>query len=415
MPQPTPAAPAPGRPRRRRRGLIAAGVTLALLVTGGVVVWQRQGAIGMTRPVNEWTFTHMDSILPTATVTRGGPVHELPAAAAPPELSYELDGETRSLDDLHRNTHSTSMVVLHRGEIVYEAYPGTFAGPERRNQLFSITKSVTSILVGVALEEGSIRSLDETVAEHVPFLADSEYGQVTLAQLLDMGSGVGGPETWSDPDALINRYEHAVTSGGDIRAIIAGAERTAPAGTRFNYSTIDTQVLGWALEGAVGMPLAEYASAKLWGSIGAESDGFYFLTRKAPQDALGGGSLNLTTRDLARVGLLMANGGELDGRRIVPEAWVERGRGSETAYLQPGKLGPEEDPDFGYANQWWPLGGESRAFAGRGVHGQLLYVDPEAEVVIAKTSAWADPSDDARDAETLAAARQIVEQLRAAG
>ncbi|MEB4614652.1 serine hydrolase domain-containing protein, partial [Leucobacter sp. M11] len=377
----------PKRQRRSRRGfLIGLSATAGILAVGGGLLWHYQGKIGMTRPANEWTFTHMSTIMPTVPVTRAGPVFPLPTAdpATVPSLTYKFDGETRSLDDLHANTNSTSFVVLHRGEIVAEAYPGVFAKENSRFQLFSITKSVTSMLVGIALDRGEIESLDQTVAELVPELAGSAYAPVTLEQLLTMTTGVGGPEDWTDPDALINRFEEAVTSGGDIRSLIAGAPRATPPGQQFNYSTLDTQVLGWALEGATGTPLNDYASEHLWSRIGAEQDGYYFQTRKQPGTSLGGGSLNLSARDLARVGLLMSRGGELNGQQIVPRDWVERSAGNDVPFLQPGALGPTASDAFGYSNLWWTLGDTHGSFSGIGVHGQYLFIDPVSEVVIAK-------------------------------
>lgn len=400
--------------RRSRRGLIIGlSATVGVLTIGGGLLWHYQGKIGMTRPANEWVFTHMSAIMPTVPLERSGPVRELPLAdpATVPDLRYEYAGETRTLEDLHRNTNTTSFVVLHRGEIIEESYPGFFAKEDSRYQLFSITKSVTSMLVGIALERGEITGLNQTVAELVPRLADSAYGPVTLEQLLSMSTGVGGPEDWTIPDALINRFEEAVTSGGDIWKLIAGAPRATPAGEQFNYSTLDTQVLGWALEGATGKPLNEYASEQLWNRIGAEQDGYYFQTRKQPGTSLGGGSLNLQTRDLARVGLLMSQGGQWDGEHIVPREWVDRSSGNDVPFLQPGKLGPTASGPFGYSNLWWTLGDAHGSYSGIGVHGQYLFIDPVAEVVIAKTSAWASAEDEEREAETLAALTQFAAQL----
>jgi len=179
----------------------------------------------------------------------------------------------------------------------------------------------------------------------------------------------------------------------------------------FNYSTLDAQVLGWTLEGATGTSLPEYAARRLWSRIGAERDAFYCLNRTAPRTAIGGGGFNATPRDVARLGLLMARGGRIGRTRIVSPEWVARSRGRELSHLAVGKLGPSGYPHYGYANQWWTLGGDRRAFTGLGVHGQYLYVDPDADVVIVKCSAWRRQDDAARDRESIAALQAIVAHL----
>ncbi|MBK0421249.1 serine hydrolase [Leucobacter sp. CSA2] len=377
-------------------------------------VWRHQGAIGVRRPVNEWTFTHMSRIMPVQ-IVRSAPRMPLPRDRFPLEHVVRYGAAPgRPIAALFDRNHVTSMVVLHRGRVVQESYPGRFASPEARFQLFSLTKSVTSLLVGIAHEDGDLPDLGATVASFLPELSDSAYAEVTVQELLDMRSGVGGAEVWTDPEALILAYERAVMNGGSVFDVIRNAPRVRPAGTAFNYSTVDTHVLGWVLEAAVGTPIADYLGEKIWRPIGAESDAFYFLSRATPRTALGGGSLNATTMDLARVGLLVAQGGVWEGQRIVPEAWIERCRDAGIPELAVGALDPElYPPAYGYSNQWWTFGGAHRAVTGLGVHGQFLFVDPVAGVVVAVTGAWDSADDDARDAEMREAMLAITEALEA--
>jgi CubicO group peptidase (beta-lactamase class C family) len=370
--------------------------------------WERQGDLIMRRPFNEWTFTHMSWLMPTERVARGARHLPLPADPRPLDLAYRYAGREHTLSDLHRRTFTTAFVVLHRGRIVHEAYPGAFAGPRSRMQLFSVSKSVTSMLVGIALADGLLASVDDRVADHRPDFRGTAYEGTTLADLLDMTSGVGDLEAWDVPDSGIKRFERAVLGGGDVAEVIRAAARTAPAGERFNYSTFDAQILGWVLEAATGRSLAAYAADRLWSRIGADRDAYYWLTRARPRTALGAGSFNATARDIARLGLLMAHDGVLGGRQIVPRDWVRRSRGAGRPQLAVGALGPSGYDHYGYANQWWTLGG---AFTGVGVHGQYLYVDPAADVVIVKCSAWPTQDDPARDAETITALRRIAGHL----
>jgi CubicO group peptidase (beta-lactamase class C family) len=375
--------------------------------------WERQGDLIMRRPFSEWTFTHMNRLMPAEPVRRDGFYVPLAADPRPLEVTYRFGGRDHRLADLHRRTFTTAFVVLHRGVVVHEAYPGVFAGPRVRMQLFSLSKSVLSILAGIALAEGALGGLDDRVVRYRPDFAGTAYDRTVLADLLDMTSGVGDLEAWDVPGSGIKRFERAVVGGGDLAAVIRSAPRSAEAGTRFNYSTFDSQLLGWVLEAATGRSLAAYASERLWSRLGADRDAYYWLTRKRPRTAIGAGSLNATARDVARLGLLMTNDGVVAGEQVVPRAWVRRSRADRPAHLAVGALGASGYHHYGYANHWWTLAGGS--FTGVGVHGQYLYVDPAGQVVIVKCSAWPTQDDESRDAETIAAMRSIVTHLGRSG
>ena len=378
---------------------------------GSLWLWRHQTELVFRRPVNEWTFSHGSWLLPTEDVPRSPLMRPLPTSLRPLNIWYNHDGRDRLLSELHSRTNTTAFLVLHRGTLVHEVYPGRFAGPGVRFFLFSLGKSVTSMLIGVALAEGAIGDVSDPVTLYRPDLADCAYDGLAIEHLLDMCSGVGDLEDWTNPDALINRFAQAVFGDGSVLDVVRSAPKSAEPGTLFNYSTLDSQVLGWVLEAATGRSLARYATEKLWARIGAEQDAFYGLTRGRPHTALGAGSLNATARDVARVGLVMAEGGTKDGQQIIPAEWVARSRGRDLPHLEVGALGDSGYPHYGYANHWWTLGGDHRAFTGLGVHGQYLYVDPVADAVIVKTSAWDSADDEGRDAETIAAFRAVVAHL----
>jgi CubicO group peptidase (beta-lactamase class C family) len=374
--------------------------------------WERQGDLIMRRPFNEWTFTHMNWLMPTERVSRAGYHRPLPLEPHPLDLTYWFEGRDHTLTELHRRTFTTAFVILHHGAIVHETYPGAFAGPRSRMQLFSVSKSVTSILIGIALADGDIGSVKDRVTDYRPDFTGTAYEHTTLDELLTMTSGVGDLEVWDVPDSGIKRFEQAVVGGGDIGSVVRSAPRTAEPGEHFNYSTFDTQILGWVLEAATGKSLATYAAEHLWQHLGADRDAYYWLTRARPRTAIGGGSFNATARDVARLGLLMANDGVVDGKQIVPRDWVRRSRGSDQAQLAVGALGPSGYSHYGYANQWWTLGsGSFDAFTALGVHGQYLFVDPAADIVIVKCSAWPTEDDERRDRETITALRRIADHF----
>jgi CubicO group peptidase (beta-lactamase class C family) len=366
----------------------------------------------MRRPFNEWTFTHMNWLMPTERVSRGEAHRPLPYDTHHLDLTYRFEGRDRGLAELHRRTNTTAFLVLHHGRIVHEYYPGAFAGPRTRMQLFSVSKSVTSILIGIALAEGSIDDVHDRVVDYRKDFLETAYEETTVAELLTMTSGVGDLEVWDVPDSGIKRFEQATMGGGNVLEVVREATRTAAGGERFNYSTFDTQVLGWVLEAATGMTLAAYASDRLWRHLGADRDAFYWLTRAQPRTAIGGGSFNATPRDVARIGLLMAHDGIVAGRQIVPRDWIRRSRGSDLPQLAVGALGPSGYSHYGYSNQWWTLGSSCfDAFTALGVHGQYLFVDPSADVVIVKCSAWPTQDDERRDRETVAALRRIADHF----
>ncbi|WP_306204533.1 serine hydrolase domain-containing protein [Actinoplanes sp. RD1] len=375
--------------------------------------WERQSDVIMRRPLNEWTFTHMNWLMPTERVACGTDFLPLPTVPVPLDhLTYRFDDADHTLAELHRRTFTTAFVVLHHGRIVHESYPGAFAGPRTRMQLFSLSKSVTSMLVGIAVADGHIGSVKDLVIDYRPDFRGTAYDGVTIAELLDMSSGVGDLEIWDVPGSIIRSFERAVLNGGDVPAIVRSAPRTANPGERFNYSTLDAQLLGWVLEAATGQTLAAYASEQLWRRIGAERDAYYGLTRSHPRTAIGAGAFNATARDLARLGLLMAHDGRIAGRQIVPRDWARRSRGADLPHLAVGALGPSGYDHYGYANQWWTLGDSCfQAFTGLGVHGQYLFVDPVADVVVVKCSAWPTEDDPARDRETITALRRIADHL----
>jgi CubicO group peptidase (beta-lactamase class C family) len=374
--------------------------------------WERQGDLLMRRPFNEWTFTHMNWLMPIERVARGDVHRPLPYDPHHLDLTYRFEGRDRSLDELHRRTNTTAFLVLHHGRIVHEYYPGVFAGPRTRMQQFSVSKSITSLLIGIALSEGAIGDIHDRVVDYRKDFLETAYEETTIAELLTMTSGVGDLEVWDVPDSGIKRFEQATMGGGDVLEVVRSAPRVTAGGERFNYSTFDTQVLGWVLEAATGMTIASYLSDRMWRHLGADRDAFYWLTRAKPRTAIGGGSFNATPRDIARIGLLMTNDGVVAGRQVVPREWVRRSRGSDLPQLAVGALGPSGYDHYGYANQWWTLGESAfHAFTGVGVHGQYLFVDPTADVVIVKCSAWPTQDDEHRDRETITALRRVADHF----
>lgn len=308
----------------------------------------------------------------------------LAGLAVPDETGAE-PGNTRKLDDYLAHTRTAAFVVLHEDRVVMERYG---RGYDRHSLLnsFSIAKAVMSTLVGIALEEGRIASLDTTVASVCPEFAGKPYGAATVRELLTMTSGVTDA-----PSLLPGRAE--VYYGDDLRDLALRAQtlnapatqaiqntRTAAQAHPWRYSETDVQVLGFVLERAVGMPVSLYLAARLWQPLGMESKALWALDRE-------GGSekafccLSARARDFARFGQLMRDGGRANGRQIVPAGWAARS-------VLPGI----EAMDHTHQHLWWaPHGDAVHAgprgdFYAYGHNGQYLYVNPAARLVIVKFS-----------------------------
>lgn len=268
----------------------------------------------------------------------------------------------------------TGVVVLDRGQIVHESYHlGT--GPDDLRISWSVAKSALSLLMGILHHDGTIPDLDAPVTDYAPSLADSAYQGATIRQVLQMASGVAFDEDYLDPHSDINRMGRVLALGGTMDGFSVGQTvQRGPAGADWQYVSIDTHVLGMVIRGATGRDISDLMEEHLFIPLGLERAPYYLTDGHGVEFVLGG--LNLTTRDYARLGQMVAQGGEWQGQQIVPAEWIDE----STAPSAPGGA------LYGY--QWWlpenPVPGE---FYARGVYGQFLWIDQNREVVIAVNSA----------------------------
>jgi len=252
----------------------------------------------------------------------------------------------------------------------------------------SMAKSITSMLVGIALQDGKIRSLDDTVEQYVPKLHSGPYGNVTIRNLLRMASGVKWSQVYSpgSDNYRLNNETMFQKARGGVSAISWVQGTVAPQGTRFNYSAGDSYVLGLVLQAAIGTPLADYMSDKLWAPMGAEDDASWVVDWSGMEP--GNCCFSARLRDYGRLGVLLANDGEMNGKQIVDRGYLQEATDSTR---QPGYLQAQvtkEPNDYGY--QFWLERYKSRTFAMFGVYGQALIVQPESKIVMVFTSVWQD-------------------------
>ena len=272
---------------------------------------------------------------------------------------------------------------------------------------FSMAKTVTAMLIGIAIAEGRIRSADDLAAAYVPALAGTEYGGTSLRHLLEMSSGVRFIENYSGRDDAARLWIDTViqAGAGGVEAVKPYNERLRRSGYVFSYASVETQVLGLVLRGAVGRPVADYLRETIWEPMGAEADATWLIDR-AGQEATYC-CLNAVLRDYARVGLLLAHDGRLGDRQIIPEAWVQA---ATTVPADSWHLKPYAATRyFGYGYQTWIFPGKRRMFALLGLHGQAIFVDPSSRLVMVHTAVRKEPAGP--NAEAVALWRGVVNAL----
>src|SRR6185369_3237414 len=311
--------------------------------------------------------SHQDEIFPAHVVRRATNPSPLGRAASEPALRYEYQGQTFGLDDYLARNPATGLLVARDETILVERYQ--YARTDRdRFTSWSMAKTVTSMLIGIAIAEGRIRSVDDPAATYVPGLAGTEYGRTSLRHLLQMSSGVRFVEEYrlGDDVSKLSMDTFLQSGAGGVSAVTSFNDRAVPAGTKFSYASVETEVLGLVLAAAVGRSASEYLQEKIWQPIGAEADAAWLVDRSGQEVTYC--CLNAVLRDYARLGLLLAHDGNWRGRQIIPAAWIK-----EATIVHPGQPQPATG---GYGYQVWILAGEHRMFALRGVRGQAIYVDP---------------------------------------
>jgi CubicO group peptidase (beta-lactamase class C family) len=331
----------------------------------------------------------------------------LARAASEPATRYEYRDQTFSLDDYLARNPTTGLLVAHGDAILIERYQ--YARHDRhRFTSWSMAKTVTAMLVGIAVAEGRIRSVDDPAAVYVPALADTEYGRTPLRHLLQMSSGVQFVEQYTGTDDVsrLSTNTFRQLGSGGVDAVIPFNNRIAPPGTKFSYASAETQVLGLVLRNAVGRPVADYLQEKIWQPIGAEADASWLIDRSGQEVTFC--CLNAVLRDYARMGLLLAHNGNWRGRQIIPAAWIEDATRlrPEQPHLHP----PTITRSLGYGYQVWIFAGERRMFLLLGIRGQAIYVDPASRLVMVHTAVRKQARDPGLG-ETNALWRGLVQQL----
>ncbi|MEJ6001462.1 serine hydrolase domain-containing protein [Paucibacter soli] len=365
------------------------------------------------------TFRHTDRLGPSRVIRRGASVQPLPAhARSLAGLGYEHAGQRRTLDDYMQRNRCSGLLILKNGELALERYGmGNHAGT--RWTSFSAAKSLTSTLMGAALMDGSIASLDDPLTRYLPELAGSAYQANTLRELLRMCSGVAWNEDYSQgADSDIARLAQAWASGerGAVMKLMGSRPRAAAPGSQFCYSTGESYLLGAVVARATGSTLSDYLSRKIWVPMGMEADGYWMLDGVDGLE-MGGNNFSATLRDYARFGQFFMQQGRIQGRAVLPSGWRDLAGHPDSAVTACGQLYPGYPLGYGY--QWWSfpdaaqaLEPHNGAFTAEGIFGQFIYINPAEQVVAVVWSAWPQPWVDSAELETYALIGSTVAALR---
>jgi CubicO group peptidase (beta-lactamase class C family) len=371
-------------------------------------------------PQTRWSFSNIRQLMPTRVVSRGdGPATTLPRAERTDidAVTFQPIGGTDSMtwaQSLDAN-YTDGILILHRGRIVYERYFGALTA-ERQHLAFSVTKSFVATLAATLIAEGA---LDEsaTVSRYLPELASSGIGDATIRQLLDMTTGLDYSEDYADPKSPLwdlTRAGGFLAPPPDYRGpesffdYLMTVRKARPHGGTFAYKTVNTDALGAVLRRVTGKPLSELLRERIVSRLGAVHDAFFTVDPTGAEFA--GGGLNLTLRDLVRFGELMRLDGRYNGQQIVPKAVVDdiRRGGDRALFAQ---AGYKTLPGWSYRSMWWVSHNPHGAFTARGIHGQGIYIDPVAEMVIGRFASHPLAANANYDATSLPAYDAVARHL----
>ncbi len=316
-------------------------------------------------------YRNIARVFPTRVIAAGGNPYPLPLELRGlDDVAVQFDGRTVTADDYFVEQNVAGLLVIRDGRIVYERY-GLGNGEHSLWVSFSVAKSVTSMLIGAAIQDGYIESVDENISDYLPRLRHSAYDRVSLRNALQMSSGVAWNEDYADPASDVNSADWTTLG---LYQYLRNKPRQAQPGDVFNYNTAETNLVGTLLRAAIGNNLSTYLSEKIWKPFGMESAANWLLSEAGGGES-GGCCISATLRDYGRLGLFALHQGQLpDGTRVLPADWMREA-------TTPSKANP------GYGYFWW-LSGDG-AFEASGIFGQAIYVNPKARVVIAQHSARA--------------------------
>jgi len=369
-------------------------------------------------PHSQWAFQHARQLIPSAAIEGSGQPG-LPSATGREFTRLIVDTESggREFGELLSNSYTDGLLVLHNGKAIMEWSAEHF---DARNPhiVFSVSKSITAILAGI-LEGAGIVDCEAPIVDYLPGVRDCVYGSARIRHLLDMTIALDFEENYTDKNSEYIQYRKATAwnpvnqnePGHGLESFLYSLSKTeADHGSSFLYRSPNSDLLGLVLERTAGVPLASLFSNHLWKPMGAASDGYITVDRYGAPRAAGG--ICITLHDLALIGQLFLNNGMANGTQVVPAEWIEdtRHNGNQDAWDRGNYK--QKLPDFRYRNKWYLANDADQTICARGIHGQLLYINPARNVVIARLSSHPDPLHDADTNAVMAAFDQMARECQ---
>ena len=371
-------------------------------------------------PKLRWTVCHIRELMPTTDVSRG--------IGAPSKLSYALDKNIDAITFMPTNSkrpmtwkqsldanYTDGIMVMHHGKVVYERQNGCL-NELGNHAAMSMTKSMTGLLAEILVTEGKLDD-KALVASIIPELKNSGFGDATVRQVMDMTTALDYSEDYADPNADIWKYSEAASplpKPKDYKGpngyfeYLQTVKKNGEHGEAFNYRTINSDALGWIISRTTGKAVNELLSERIWQKIGAEQSAY--MTVDAKGTPFAGGGLSAGLHDMARIGSLMLNKGEINGERLFPAAVVDNieAGGDKEAFA---KADYKQLTNGSYTSMWWLFNNPTPIYAARGVHGQTVYVDPAADMVIVRFASYPDASNGKIDPTSLPAYKAVANYL----
>ena len=344
-------------------------------------------------PKTRWAFQHMRELIPSRQIACGrAPVTQLPVSSeqqkAIDALSIELsDGSHITFADFLNLSYADALLIIHKGQVVYQTYPN-MAAEQSPHMLWSVTKSFTGLVANMLILEGELNA-ESLVTEHIPELAESGWAGATVQQVLDMTADVKYSEVYADGTSDVINYglsagitQHPDWTGpASLCQYLPSIGAARAHGEHFVYRTVHSEVLGWIIRRVSGKELAQQIAERIWSKLGAEQDAYILLDGKGTEWA--GAGLNASLRDLGRFAEMLRQNGRYNSQQVVPAELIEeiqRGADRE-AFARFGRAGMD---GYSYHNQWWVAHNPDGVFEAMGVHGQLVHVNPGAELSLVR-------------------------------
>jgi CubicO group peptidase (beta-lactamase class C family) len=354
-----------------------------------------------------WTYSHFGELFPSRPVPRAATPWQFKRAPEPP-IFYNFKSDRFSIEDYLGRNPATGLLIAKDDTILYEHYQYARTDSDRFLSQ-SMAKTITAMLIGIAVAENKIRSIDDPASAYVPGLANTEYGGTSLRALLHMSSGVAFTENYDGSDDITRLSLDLFGKPGKdpVTSVAQFNSRVAPPETKWHYASSETEILGLVLRAAVKEPIADYLRDRIWQPIGTEADASWAIDGTGQEITYC--CFNAVLRDYARLGRLLAYDGAWEGRQLIPRQWLLDATTVQPgdAYLAPGAA----TPYFGYGYQTWLFPGEQRRFALLGIRGQIILVDPASKLVMVHTAVRRKPSEPDSYAEIITLWFNVVAQL----